>query len=144
MKTLCDLMLAAGSHLAGIPIQINFATRQYLRAAGCVRVDHSGQVVIDLASGFAASKSDDDLKIFLHEVAHCRLHAREFGRSDTTLAPVWDKPVNDIVATRRALRESQAENQVMAWWHWAEKHAKTELDNGCSRFENYLTALMRY
>jgi len=144
MKTLYDLMLAAAKHLTGIDVELQFSEKKSLRAAGCVRVNPAGRVVIDLASDYAPAASEDDLRVFLHEVAHAKLHAKGFGRSDTDRAPIWDKPKSKQQAGRRLLMESQADTLAHAWNNWAAKRAPEPWQNGRSVFENRLTALLRY
>lgn len=144
MNTLYDLMTAAAKHLTGISVEIRFTTKSALGAAGCVRVSPAGQVVIDLATDAYPSTSEDDLICFLHELAHAKLHAKGFGRSDTSKAPVWDKPKTKQKAEHRILIESEADKQARDWNHWAAMRAPEPWENGRSVFENRLSALLQY
>ena len=144
MATLYDLMLAAAKHLTGIDVEIRFTTKSALKAAGCARVDNSGRAVVDLAQDVFENTSEEDLICFLHELGHVKLHAKGFGRSDTTRAPVWDKPKTEQQAGARLLMESQADTLAHAWNNWAAKRAPEPWQNGRSIFENRLTALLRY
>lgn len=144
MRTLYDLMQVAAKHLTGIDVELRFTNKKSLGAAGCVRVDPSGHPVIDLANDAWEPNSEDDLHCFLHEIAHVKLHAKGFGRSDTSRAPVWDKAKTEQQQRARILRESQADTLAHAWNNWAAKRAPEPWQNGRSIFENRLTALLRY
>jgi len=145
MRTLYDLMLAAAKHLTGADVILQISERKSLHAAGCVRVNPAGRIVIDLANDYAATGSEEDLHVFLHEVAHAKLHAKGFGRSNTeNTALEWDKPKSKQQAGRRLLMESEAEAMANVWEHWAAKRSPEEWQNGRSVFENRLTALLKY
>ena len=142
-RTIYDLMRTVSRRLVKKPVDINFVNYSTLKAAGCARVDYNGRYVIDLASDIYKSGSEEDLKAFLHECAHLRLHAKNFGKSDTSQPPEWDKPKNEVIAGRRLLMESQAETLAATWEHYAIEHEPKD-ENGSSLFELRLRALLKY
>jgi hypothetical protein len=146
--TLHGLMLNVGRRLVGQPVELQYTKRSRLKSGGCCRVNPKGKIIIDLADGLP-TLDDGNLMIFLHELAHARLHSQKFGRSDTDQAPDWNTyqdegQKNKAIAARRALMELQADTLARSWANWAERHAKTILDNGRSNLENRLVALLRY
>lgn len=147
MRTTYDLMLAAARHLTGLPIELNFTSVRKIGALGATRKNHDGVMILDLADDYAASMSDQSLWVFIHELAHVKLHGAGMPASDTANISAREQLAQTKNSQSKldvAWKEKQANDLAKTWLTWARRHAPKEQDNGASNFENYLTILLKY
>lgn len=138
MKTVYDLMLAAAKHLTGKDIVLRFQEPVYKEFIACTMTNPKGRTVIDLSPALFG-RGETELKVFLHELAHARLHeiapSSYTGRQPQSMSAGSPQ---DRTATYTK-REREAEALAGRWLAYGKRHHQ---DPALDDFEGVLLALL--
>lgn len=135
MQTLYDLMLKVAQHLTGKRPALRYREPIYKGNIACVQVDETGRPVIDISP--ILNGDERELRIFLHELAHIRLH--KFMRSNVEQPPQSVQINEQPVA--HASREKQADDLALRWLDYGRKHQPGGV---IPEFEGILWALLNW
>ena len=96
----------------------------------------AGQLIIDVSPGL---EDDLMLKVFLHEVAHAKLHSFEPTQlSSYPSGSIKDHRKSEGASWCNTTQEAQADSLADKWLRWGETHRDEQLP----AFEGVLTALL--
>ena len=138
MKTIHDLMADVAKHLAGEPVAILYKRPEDTRLKGHAQRSANGTAVINLNP--AINGDDRELIIFLHEIAHIKLHRFTPSRIETR--PTLPPPATGNRAIIFKQRENEADILAKTWLDWGRKR---QPGNGSiDEFEGVLRALLDY
>jgi len=122
------LWQTTAEHLAGRSVLLRLQQPVDAWAWGETYLNHGGQVVIDLRPGLPPA---ENFRMFLHEVAHARLHMWTISPSIDSYLPAGSDntpPAGGWDYYRRDPREQEADALAGIWAKWAEPFAKAYPD----------------
>lgn len=115
------MMLHAGPTIAGRPVAIRFKEPVTAGLDGSVTVRPDGTPDIRLSPGLSGDRL---LDVYLHELAHARLHADQMPRSDLYDAPPKSRAFREYVERDHdQADEDQAEKLKNDWLRYGLNHA---------------------
>ena len=135
MKTVADLYAEVARVLTGSDVILQFKRPVYKNMLACVSKNEGGKIVIDLTPDLPGELS---LKVFLHECAHVKLHARKFASS--RISAMASGSVKSGGAQNEK-QEREAEEFTKHWLSYARLHLMDYWQNGMSEESAMLTAL---
>lgn len=137
-----ELMEAVATHLAGKPVMVRLRDPQYAGLSGVTHKATTGQIVVDVKSTL---DNDTFLRVFLHEVAHAKMHARGFAESNVNqpAGSIPRQPSTAAVKARDRQQEREAELLACKWLAWARRHL-WDVDEPGTEMEGLLKALLKY
>jgi len=109
------LMIMAAPAIAGRKCVVHFKAPATVGLAGSVTIRPDGVPDIRLSPDLA------DLDLYLHELAHVRLHADQMPRSEMYEAPPESRPAYTYSEVKSD--EDQADKLVNQWLRYGRKHA---------------------
>lgn len=138
MNTIADLYTEVARVLAGKDVILQFKRPVYKNLLGCASKNESGKLVIDLTPDLPGELS---LKVFLHELAHIKLHARKYASSRIgSMASGSVKSGGDPDEKQ----EREADEFASHWLSYARLHLLDHYKNSMSEEEAMLQALLHY
>jgi len=138
MNTMADLYSEVARVLTGSNVILQFKRPVYKNMLACVSKNESGKLVIDLTPDLPGEES---LKVFLHELAHVKLHSRKFASS--RISSMASGSVKSGGAQDEK-QEREAEEYSKHWLSYARLHLMDHWKNSMSEEEAMLTALLHY
>ena len=139
LLTLFDLYKAVGEHLAGTRIILKFQQPGRPDADGQLTRLLDNRALIEV---IPYRGEDRTLKIFLHELAHIRLHWKDLQAIEPSkalaAAPGTLTPGGDLA--KYPTQENQADALADKWLQYANEHRNRNNDAG--PLENKLLALL--
>jgi hypothetical protein len=114
------IMILAASTIAGRKVAIRFKTPATADLDGSVTVRPDGTPDVRIRPDLPADRL---LNVYLHELAHCRLHTHKMPRSTMYQAPPESRSFNEYVKQdANQADETEAEAQVNVWLRYGHKH----------------------
>lgn len=114
------IMILAASTIAGRKVAIRFKTPATADLDGSVTVRPDGTPDVRIRPDLPADRL---LNVYLHELAHCRLHTHKMPRSTMYQAPPESRSFNEYVKQdANQADETEAEAQVNEWLRYGHKH----------------------
>lgn len=137
MQTIHDLMAAVAAHLVGEPVAITYNQPEDNRLLAHVQRNVKGVPVININPSMTGNH-EQDLHVFLHEIAHHRL--TKYKPSPIEARPTMPNHGNGIWRERYNRDEDNAEAMADQLESWAKRNASESLPflEGC------LMALLEY
>lgn len=115
---LWGMMAAAASTIAGRRVAISYKAPVTAGLAGSMTVRPDGTPDVRIRPDLPADRM---VSVYLHELAHCRLHADTMPRSTIHQEPADTRPTEFV--DENPADETAADAQVAEWLRYARKHA---------------------
>lgn len=115
------------SRLTGRPVEVRFQEPPIVGCRGLADRDKDGNATITIEPGM---DQDNELFVFLHEVAHIKLHYNHMEPSDFSSLPQRSvpQPKDGEPPPGRAYQENQANVLANVWKTWGKTLRSRDVD----------------
>lgn len=137
---LLELSNKVACNLSGKAVAVRFQSPAHKGSLGSIHKDVKGRIIIDIDPKLPMPKF---FHIFLHEVAHARLHADELARSNVSVKASGTLP-NSAGGKLGSGDEAHAEALSKYWEEWSDENWERFHVSGMSKYESKLNALTHF